>query len=222
MKKYLYVVIAFVLIFPSARLSQGQKPITKPAAEKLDAKFPGYTFEVRVGADKTSQIEIRTSYEYQDLDNGQLRKALSEYLLMQSPGIGHKPVGPIVSVWPDESLDMQTVVDVIKTVRVSRSADVTLATLEGPKLDIPVDPKFVIQQVVKPNPLYLIVVANEKKGLTLNNDEYGSVADPSRLISKLKAIFHEREINGVTQENSFDIEKTVTISIAPTAKFKNL
>ncbi len=114
MKKYIYVVIAFILLFTTSGFSQIQKPAPKPQGEKLDAKFPGYSFEIRIGVDKTSNIEIHTGYEFQDLNNGQLRKALSEYLLMQSPVTGRKPVGPTVSIRPDESLDMRTVFDAIK------------------------------------------------------------------------------------------------------------
>ena len=221
MKKYAYIVIGFVLFFSSAGFAQRAKPTPKPAGEKTDAKFTGYSFEVRIGADKTSEIEVHTGYEFQDLDNGQLRKVLSEYLWMQSPDAGRKPVGPVVSVRPDESLDMQTIMDVIKTVRVSESADVSLAT-EIQTLSVPVDPKFIKQRDIKPNPLFLLLAVDEKQRLTLNNEELGSVADPSKLIAKLKSVFHEREINGVTRAGSFDIEKSVNISIVPTAKFKEL
>ena len=221
MKKYIYVVIAFVLLFPSTGLSQVKKVTPKPVGEKSDAKFPGYIFEVRINPDKTSEIEIHTGYEYQDLNNGQVRKVLSEYLLMQSPAIGRKPVGPVVSVRPDESLDMQTILDVIRTVRVSESADVSLAT-EIRTLNILVDPKFAKPQAIKPNPLFLLLAVDEKKRITLNNEEFGNAADASKLIAKLKDIFHDREVNGVTREGSLDIEKSVTISIAPTAKFKDL
>lgn len=222
MKKYIYIVVAFILLLPSVGLSQIKKPTPKPPIDKLDTKFPGYSFEVRIGADKTSNIEIRTGYEFQDLDKGQLRKALSEYLLMQSPAAGRKPVGPVVSIRPDESLDMQTIFDVIKTVRVSGSAEVTLATPDEQTLEIPVDPKFAKPQSIKPNPLFLLVTVNEKKGITLNNEEFGSLTDSSKLVAKLKNIFHDREINGVTREGSLDVEKTISISIAATAKFKDL
>lgn len=226
MKKHIYIVAAFVLLLPLASSSQIRKPkatpMAKPAVSKTDAGFPGYTFVISINEDKTSYLEILTGYEDQYLDNGQLKKALSEYLLMQSPSPGHKPIGPKVVIRPDESLDMQTIFNVAKAVRVSDSVDIGIEMGNGESIGIPVDPRFIKVQDVKPNPLFLLAVLDEKKGITLNNELYGNLADPSRLKARLREIFNAREKSGVFRAGSDEVEKSVYVKMSTTAKFTDL
>lgn len=222
MKKYIYIVAAFVLFLPIDGSSQIRKskptPAAKPAVSNTDAKFPGYSFEITIDKDKTVLIEVLTGYEQQNLDNGQLNKALSEYLSMQS----RKPVGPKITIRPDESLDLKTVLDVVKAVRVSDSADVSIEMGNGESIGVPVDPRFIRVHDVRPNPLFLLAVLDEKKGITLNNEEYGNLADPSRLKVRLREIFNARENNGVFRPGSNEVEKTVNVKMPSTAKFTDL
>lgn len=226
MIRFLIGVAGFVLLFASFVFPQETKkvPSKKSTTSKIslsDPTFPGYKFEIRIDSDKTSHLEIFTGYEFEDLDNGRLRKALMEYLSMQSPAPGQKPVGPKVVIKPDETLDMNTIIDVAKTVRVAGSSQVQIVTPDGQELAVPVDPRFVKNREVKPNPLFLIAALDGRK-MTLNNENCGDLANLSPLITKLKNIFHEREINGVFREGSYEIEKTVYIKIGTTAKFTDL
>jgi biopolymer transport protein ExbD len=77
---------------------------------------------------------------------------------------------------------------------------------------VPAEPKDQPQMNVKPNPLTLVVaISKETKGITLNNEPFGDVSDPSALSNRLRTIFKERENNGVFRENTNEVEKTLFI-----------
>ncbi len=78
---------------------------------------------------------------------------------------------------------------------------------------VPAEPKDEEQQAaVKPNPLTLVIAINrETRGITLNNEPFGDVSDPSKLSARLSEIFREREANGVFREGTNEVEKTVFI-----------
>jgi biopolymer transport protein ExbD len=77
---------------------------------------------------------------------------------------------------------------------------------------IPAEPKNEQQQNIKPNPLTLVVGINkDTKVVTLNNEPYGSVADPEKLTNKLRELFKERENNGAFREGTNEVEKTVFV-----------
>ncbi len=74
-------------------------------------------------------------------------------------------------------------------------------------------------EVVRPNPLTLIVELKKDNKITLNNDDEGSLNDTSTITEKLEKIFKDREEAGVFREDSNEVEKTVFVKAAPTAKF---
>ncbi|HBR57580.1 MAG TPA: biopolymer transporter ExbD [Blastocatellia bacterium] len=77
---------------------------------------------------------------------------------------------------------------------------------------VPAEPKDQQNLDVKPNPLTLVVGINRAtRGLTLNNESYGTVDEPEALTNKLLAIFKEREINDVRREGTNEVEKTLFI-----------
>lgn len=77
---------------------------------------------------------------------------------------------------------------------------------------VPAEPKDMQQQIIKPNPLTLVVAINkETKGITLNNDPYGDVSDTEKLSNKLREIFKERENQGAFREGTNEVEKTLFI-----------
>lgn len=77
---------------------------------------------------------------------------------------------------------------------------------------VPAEPKDEPQQNVKPNPLTLVVAIDKSsKAVTLNNEPYGDANDTSKLETKLREVFKERENNGTFRENSNEVEKTLFI-----------
>ncbi len=77
---------------------------------------------------------------------------------------------------------------------------------------VPSEPKDVVQQQAKPNPLTLVIAINrDTKAITLNNEPFGDVSDPTKLQDKLRATFAEREKNGVIREGTNEVEKTIFI-----------
>ena len=77
---------------------------------------------------------------------------------------------------------------------------------------VPAEPKDDVQVNVKPNPLTLVVSINkENKKISLNSDEFGDVSDTEPLANRLKAIFTERQNNGVLRDGTNEVEKTLFI-----------
>jgi biopolymer transport protein ExbD len=82
---------------------------------------------------------------------------------------------------------------------------------------VPAEPKEQQNLEVKPNPLTLVISINKaNRGVLLNNEQAGSIDDPTALTTRLGEIFKERTNNGVFKENSNEIEKTVFIK-SPTS-----
>jgi biopolymer transport protein ExbD len=77
---------------------------------------------------------------------------------------------------------------------------------------VPAEPKDMQNQVIKPNPLTLVVAINrETKALTLNNDPFGDVSNTDALKNKLIEVFKKREAEGAFREGTNEVEKTLFI-----------
>ena len=85
---------------------------------------------------------------------------------------------------------------------------------------IPAEPKDQPQVDIKPNPLTLVITIDKNtKKVRLNNDDAGDVSDASSLTDRLKAIFTQREQNGVFREGTNEVEKTVFIKSSTSTKY---
>jgi len=85
---------------------------------------------------------------------------------------------------------------------------------------IPAEPKDQPQVDIKPNPLTLVITIDKNtKKVRLNNDDAGDVSDASALTDRLKAIFTQREQNGVFREGTNEVEKTVFIKSSTSTKY---
>lgn len=60
---------------------------------------------------------------------------------------------------------------------------------------VPQEPEPDLNQIVKPNPLTLVVAVDKDLKLKLNLDEFGSVNDTGRLSQRLSQIFEDRKEN---------------------------
>lgn len=85
---------------------------------------------------------------------------------------------------------------------------------------VPSEPKDVVQQQAKPNPLTLVIAINrDTKAITLNNEPFGDVTDPTKLQDKLRATFAEREKNGVIRDGTNEVEKTIFIKAPKSVRY---
>lgn len=220
------VILTFSLLFTANAQRPDTKPQPqirpKPMAVKETTNFSGYEFDVNINPDKSISLSIRIGHEYDDIDKAALKKALTEYVSMQTSRPGSKPVGPKVVISSDETVDIGTVIDVAKTAFVSSSAIVSVKTADYVDLELSPEPKPLSDVDIKPNPLTLVVGLTAESKITLNNETEGSLADLAPLLKKLRDVFQERSANGVFREGSYDIEKTVVIELPRTAKFANL
>ena len=85
---------------------------------------------------------------------------------------------------------------------------------------VPAEPKDEVNVNVKPNPLTLVVAISKDNGaITLNNEAYGDVSDPSKLSDKLKSVFKERESNGTLREGTNEVEKTLFLKAPKSVRY---
>jgi biopolymer transport protein ExbD len=85
---------------------------------------------------------------------------------------------------------------------------------------VPAEPKNEQNLDVKPNPLTLVVAINrDTRAVTLNNEQFGSVDDPSALTAKLQATFEERTQRDVRSETTGEIEKTIFIKSPKSVRY---
>jgi biopolymer transport protein ExbD len=215
------VVVLWLFAFPEDANSQAarKKPqVSAPATVTAPAEKPRtYEFRIRIDADKTASIELMTGYEFDELGPADIHKALSEFHSIRNPE-------PIVTIAADDSLDLRTVILVVRAARISVGTKVKIDIPESIFTDVEVqaDPKFLKKVEVRPNPLMLLAALGKGNAVTLNNERYGTLQDLSSLTNKLKEIFQLRSDNLVLREGSLEVEKTVYMKLDQTAKFSDL
>lgn len=74
--------------------------------------------------------------------------------------------------------------------------------------------------MANPNPTTLVVAIKSDSSLEINNQkDFGTVTEPTNLISKLSETFKVREENGVFRPGTNEIEKTVFIKAPRQMKY---
>src|SRR5687767_7902309 len=85
---------------------------------------------------------------------------------------------------------------------------------------VPAEPKEQQNLDVKPNPLTLVVsIEKGTRALKLNNENMGSIDDPSPLTARLAEEFTKRANAGVFREGTNEIEKTIFIKSPTTVRY---
>lgn len=74
-------------------------------------------------------------------------------------------------------------------------------------------------EVVRPNPLTLVVMLDKDGILMLNREDTGRISETELLKNKLDRIFKERESNGVFREGTNEVEKTVFLKVSKSGKY---
>lgn len=74
-------------------------------------------------------------------------------------------------------------------------------------------------EVVRPNPLTLVVMLDKDGILMLNREDTGRISETELLKNKLDRIFKERESNGVFREETNEVEKTVFLKVSKSGKY---
>src|SRR3954453_12916742 len=108
--------------------------------------------------------------------------------MAMSAGGGSEGASPHINVTPliDVLLVLLIIFMVITPLKPSRF-----------EAKVPAEPKDLPQQVIKPNPLTLVVAINrDTKAVTLNNDPFGDVSNLDALTNKLRETFKDRENQG--------------------------
>jgi biopolymer transport protein ExbD len=83
-----------------------------------------------------------------------------------------------------------------------------------------VDPNY--SPIIRPNPLTLVVELSADGSIWLNKEKEGSINDLSPLKNRLKAVFKEREANGVFRSGTNEVETSVFIEVPLTANFRQV
>ncbi len=87
------------------------------------------------------------------------------------------------------------------------------------EVKLPAEPKTEDSEIVKPNPLTLVVSIDKTGTLNLNSEPTGNVSDTNNLTNKLTEIFKDRENNGVFREGTNEVEKTVFVKASQSIKY---
>lgn len=223
MKCFCLAVVFSIFVFVPTVATQVTKPKVRPGASNTGKQQSrGYEFHLMMGTDGRVRMSVLTGFESEDLDNTTLAVILTDYVDLQSPKTGKRPPGPSIVIEAEPNLDLKTVVNVVRTARASRPDAVFVRIPNGPLLNVPAEPKSQQNIVVKPNPLLLVVAVTYENEITLNNEGFGKLTYPSRLIDKLREIFKQREDNGVLRSGSYEVEKTVFVKMTLSARFADL
>jgi hypothetical protein len=94
--------------------------------------------------------------------------------------------------------------------------------MQGSILGILPEPRELGNTNVMPDPLRLTVTIDAKGNLDLNGEKQGSLSNFAPVKKSLVAIFKAREDNGVLRPGKNEIEKTVSLRLAPVLKVSDL
>ena len=220
----MFVLFASFLILTAKVSPQDLKKGTATATKETSA-FADFSFTISISEDKTSTISADLEDRFANHSPGEINKLLTRYYSLQLPDPSRKPLGPRVTIDPDPSLDLKTVLVIIKAARVSPTAEIkikmSLVDFSG-ELVIPAESGGSGGRNLKPNPLLLMVGLDGGKNLQLNKEKIGTLADPGAVTNKLKEIFASRAEKGVFREGTFDVEKTVTVKVPLSTKFADI
>jgi hypothetical protein len=118
----------------------------------------------------------------------------------------------LITFRPNPSVKVETVIAFIESAQKTYTSKIRIEAEEGIFIRVP--RKIVAEQVIKPNPLLLLVAtAGKDNKLRLNGEDEGTLSDTTKLTDRLKRIFCERENNGVFRERSEIIESTVFLKV---------
>lgn len=123
-----------------------------------------------------------------------------------------RALAPGVIIRPERSLKYGKLVEAVRAARDPSDLRVSVEADGGFYLQIArkPDPK---KQVVRPNPLTLVIALKDNELLYLNNEPHGSLSDMGGLENTLKRIFQDRADNGVFREGTNVIETAVFLNL---------
>ncbi len=210
-----------------------KKPVPKSAPEIRRELITGQTdrvaetkdFAFVIAVDKygNSTLKIQSNEPADLITPGQLDDFFDGFRVLQnSPKrpASSKYLDPIVVVKPDADVELRTIITVISAARVSSKSRLKIYDGDNTYLVVPGKPAS--SNLIKPNPLTLVVRLDDLGNLTLNNEKFGGRSDMAPLTKRLAEVFRAREDNGVFREGTNEVEKAVFIRVPLSAKYRDL
>ncbi|HMS41197.1 MAG TPA: biopolymer transporter ExbD [Pyrinomonadaceae bacterium] len=201
---------------PEVRFAEADANIDKESAMVLTLTADNKLYE-RQRADK----ELRDII----INKGELSQKITKSMGEKSPE------NQIVYLKVDENASYENVVQIFEIIRIAEVEKVGLAVIEKKNPDDPYQitsrrielklpqPKKT-REIVKPNPLVLLISMLDKDGgLMLNRESMGTISDTKRLENGLAGIFKARESNGVFRVGTNEIEKEVFLKVSKSVKY---
>ncbi len=201
---------------PEVRFAEADANIDKESAMVLTLTADNKLYE-RQRADK----ELRDII----INKGELSQKITKSMGEKSPE------NQIVYLKVDENASYENVVQIFEIIRIAEVEKVGLAVIEKKNPDDPYQitsrrielklpqPKNT-REIVKPNPLVLLISMLDKDGgLMLNRESMGTISDTKRLENGLAGIFKARESNGVFRVGTNEIEKEVFLKVSKSVKY---
>ncbi len=217
MKRLFFVVSVLVGLSGSIVLAQrpNGKTQPKPKVNKTIVKstplLADYQYQCAINAREQVSCVIASPEKGGYLDVEHIGGAMRAVFAVGTDRMFEELIFPKVVIEADNSLKMETLLDLLIKFRVSENQVVEYKLATGISLFLPPMPDRRREAPVFPNPLKLQVDITKGGSLTLNSDPAGSLNEPMQLTKELIRIFREREANGVFRPGENEIEKTVSI-----------
>lgn len=224
MKSNIIAIFCLLLLFSIS--ASGQRP-KKPAVKK-----PVYTVKTReepiVSGDRfffviTLDREGNATTSVQNENGPVLTPAQSAMFFKRLSRIGDNWLAPGIIIKPDWDLKYGMLLKAAAAAQEPSNLNLLIATdddnfyLAYPKL-LP-DPDLI---VAKPNPLTLLLEADNEGLLYLNREPHGSLTDTGAIENLLKRIFKDRADNGVFREGTNLVETAIYIRLPENSSVADL
>lgn len=129
-----------------------------------------------------------------------------------------KPIDPVITIFPTQNNSIAEIEKYAEPLRRSGKNRIRIASSEGRFLIISGKPT----ENDRPNPLFLLVRVDDDGDMFINGEPAGDRTDPEQLVSRLRSIFHSREVNYVARPGTDTIDKSVHLLLPKGSTFSDL
>ena len=202
---------------PEVRFAEADANIDKESAMVLTLTADNKLYERQHRGEITENV----------INKGELSQKITKSMGEKSPD------NQIVYLKVDENASFENVVQILQIIQLAEVEKVGFAVIEKKNNDDPyqvTSRRFEVKlpqpkntsEIVKPNPLVLLVSILDKDGkLMLNREDMGTISGTSKLEDTLANIFKDRESNGVFREGTNEVEKEVFLKVSKSVKYRD-
>ena len=223
-----------LFLLPAAATIEAQKPPVKKApplkkVDKLDEleittlripEIKDFAFVVEIDENAGVAVRVQKTEDSGLLADASSTKTITDFFKSLSPSPnGKASLDAVIVVKAAESLSFGKVLEVIRALRVSPEQKIKLQISENYYVGIP---RLLTEEIVRPNPNYLLVSLQNDSKILLNREEHGTFNNTAPLKEKLDEIFKMRDKYGILRYGTNEVEKTVFVTAPDSVKFSDV